>query len=156
MSSYVCDVFEAALLRHLRLRRRVARSPDIGPILLRACQAAIESEGVVIQIVEGELARPPLSIVQEVGGALDATLSIIVEERVRVLDQKAQADCGHFVLELKLHVEFDCVTAEADIVRWIGFISKGEPEAKLPRVEFNRPFDVPRAKNWVGFFEHYG
>jgi hypothetical protein len=32
-----------------------------------------------------------------------------VEERVWVLHQKPQADRSHFVLELKLHVEFDRV-----------------------------------------------
>jgi hypothetical protein len=33
------------------------------------------------------------------------------------------------MLELKLHVEFDGVTLKPDVVRWIGFVSKGHAGA---------------------------
>src|SRR5262249_43353869 len=42
----------------------------------------------------------------------------------------------------------------SDIVRRIGFVSKSELEAKLLRIELNRPPDVARAENRVCFFEH--
>jgi hypothetical protein len=58
------------------------------------------------------------------------------------------------VLELKLHVEFDRVPAKSDVIRMIGFVSEGQLETKLLGVKRNRPLDVPRAKNRVGFFEH--
>ena len=58
------------------------------------------------------------------------------------------------MFELKLHVEFDRVSAKSDVVWWIGFVSKSQLEAKLLGVEFNRPLDVARAENRVGFFEH--
>jgi hypothetical protein len=48
------------------------------------------------------------------------------------------------VLELKLHVELDRVTAKSDVVRRIGVVSKGQLEAKLLDVELNGPLDVPR------------
>jgi hypothetical protein len=86
--------------------------------------------------------------------ALDAPLMILVEERVWIVDQKPQADYPHLVLELKLHVNLDGVTAKSDIVRWIGFVSKGQVEPKLLSVERNRSLDVPRAENRVRFFEH--
>jgi hypothetical protein len=38
-------------------------------------------------------------------------------------------------LELKLHVEFDGVTAKPDVVRWIGFVSKCQLEQKLLSVD---------------------
>jgi len=112
------------------------------------------SKSVAIQIIEGEFARAPLSIVNAIGSALDATLPVFVEKRVRVLYQKPQADGPHFVLELKLHMELDRVTAKSDVVRWIVLVSKGQLEAKLLGVELDRPLDVPRAENRVGFFEH--
>jgi hypothetical protein len=92
--------------------------------------------------------------VNAVGIALNAPLPVFVEECVGVFHQKPQADCSHFMLELKLHVEFDGVTAKPDVVRRIGFVSKGQLESKLLGVERNRPLDVPRADNRVGFFEH--
>jgi hypothetical protein len=58
------------------------------------------------------------------------------------------------MLELKLHVEFDGVTLKPDVVRWIGFVSKGQLESELLGVERNRSLDVPRAENRVRFFEH--
>jgi hypothetical protein len=63
--------------------------------------------------------------VDAIGSALNATLPEFAEKRVWVLYQKPQADCAHFMLVLKLHVEFDCVTAKSDVVRRIGFVSKG-------------------------------
>ena len=104
---------------------------------------------------EGEFARSPWSIANAVGGALDATLPVFVEERVWVLHQKPQADRAHFVLELKLHVEFDRVSSKSDVVRWIGFVFKSQLEAKLLSVELNRPLDIPRTQNRVSFFEHW-
>jgi hypothetical protein len=53
--------------------------------LLRACQIPVEGKSVAIQIIEGEFARPPLSIVNAIGSALAATLPVFVEKRVRVL-----------------------------------------------------------------------
>ena len=58
------------------------------------------------------------------------------------------------MLELKLQVEFDRVSAKSDVVWWISLVSKSQLEAKLPGVELNRPLDVARAKNRVGLFEH--
>jgi len=86
--------------------------------------------------------------------AIAAMIGGLGRGRVWVLDQKPQTDGPHFVLELKLHVEFDRVTAKPDVVRWIGFVSKGQLESKLLGVERNRSFDVLRAKNRVRFFEH--
>jgi hypothetical protein len=57
------------------------------------------------------------------------------------------------MLELKLHVEFDRVSAKSHVVRWIDLVSKSQLEAKLLGVELNRPLDVARAENRVGFFE---
>ena len=85
--------------------------------LLRACQIPVEGKCVAIQIIESELARPPRSVVDAVGSALDATLPVFAEECVWVLNQKPQADGAHFVLELKLHVELHRVTAKSDVVR---------------------------------------
>ena len=51
------------------------------------------------------------------------------------------------MLELKLHVEFDGVALKPDVVRWIGFVSKGQLESKSLGVERNRSLDVPRAEN---------
>src|SRR5262249_60645822 len=51
-------------------------------------------------------------------------------------------------------MEFDRVSAKTDVVRWIGFVSKSQLEAKLLGIKLNRPLDVARAKNRVGFFEH--
>src|SRR5712672_2287415 len=124
------------------------------PPLLRACQIPVEGKSVAIQIIEGEFARPPRSIANAIGSALEASLPVFVEKRVWVLDQKAQADGPHFVIELKLHVELDRVTAKSDVVRRIGVVSKGQLEAKLPGVELNGPLDVPRAENRVSFLEH--
>jgi hypothetical protein len=39
------------------------------------------------------------------------------------------------MLELKLHVEFDGATLKPDVVRWIGFVSKGQLESKLLSVD---------------------
>jgi hypothetical protein len=94
------------------------------------------------------------SIVNAVGIALNAPLTVLVEECVWIVHQKPQADCPHLMLELKLHVEFDGVTAKPDVVRWIGFISKGQLKSKPLRVERNPSLDVPRAENRVRFFEH--
>ena len=57
------------------------------------------------------------------------------------------------MLELKLHVELDRVTAKSDVVRRIGVVSKGQLKAKLLGVELNGPLDVPRAENRVSFLE---
>jgi hypothetical protein len=84
---------------------------------------------------------------------LDAALPVFIEEQVRVLYEKPQADGPHFVLELKLHVELDRVTAKSDVVRRIGLVSEGQLEAKLLGVKRCGPLDVPRAKNRVSFFE---
>jgi hypothetical protein len=92
--------------------------------------------------------------VNAVGIALNAPLTVFVEERVWIFHQKPQADCPHLMLELKLHVKLDGVTAKPDVVRWIGFVSKGQLESKLLGVERNRPLDVPRTENRVRFFEH--
>jgi hypothetical protein len=92
--------------------------------------------------------------VNGVGIALNALLTVFAEERVWIVHQKPQADCPHLMLELKLHVKLDRVTAKSDVVRWIGFVPKGQLESKLLGVERNRPLDVPRADNRVGFFEH--
>jgi hypothetical protein len=52
--------------------------------------------------------------------ALNAPLMILVEERVWIVHQKPQADCPHLVLELKLHVKLDGVTAKSDSsVDWL-------------------------------------
>src|SRR5262249_17856201 len=79
---------------------------------------------------------------------------IFVEECVWVLHQKPQADSAHFVLELKLHVELDRVTAKSNVVRRITFVAEGQLEAKLLGVEPNRSLDVSRAENRMGLFEH--
>jgi hypothetical protein len=81
-------------------------------------------------------------------------LTVFAEERVWIVHQKSQADCPHLMLELKLHVKLDRVTAKSDVVRWIGFVPKGQLESKLLGVERNRSLDVPRAENRVRFFEH--
>ena len=60
------------------------------------------------------------------------------------------------MLELKLHMKFDRVSAKPDVVRWIGLVSESQLEAKPPGVELNRPLDVARAENRVGIFEHAG
>ena len=86
--------------------------------------------------------------------AIAAMIGGLGRGRVWVLDQKPQTDGPHFVLELKLHVELDRVTAKSDVVRRIGFVAKGQLEAKLLGVEINRPLDVPRSENRVDFFEH--
>jgi hypothetical protein len=91
--------------------------------------------------------------VNAVGIALNTPL-VFAEERVWIVHQKPQADCPHLMLELKLHVKLDRVTAKPDVVRWIGFVSKGQLESKLLGVERNRPLDVPPAENRVSFFEH--
>lgn len=70
-----------------------------------------------------------------VGSTLDATLPVFFEQRVWVLHQKPQAYGGHFVFELKLHMELDSISAKRDIVRWFGFVFKGKPEAKPLGVE---------------------
>src|SRR5215472_10296391 len=129
--------------------------PTLSP-LLRGCQIPVEGKSVAIQIVESEFARSPLSIVNLVRTAVDATLPIFVEECVWVLHQKPQADGPHFMLELKLHMEFDRVSAKPNVVRWIGLVSESQLEAKPLGVELNRPLDVARAENRVGFFEHAG
>src|SRR5215467_5884821 len=60
--------------------------------LLRGCQIPLEGKSVAIQSVESEFARSPLSIVNLVRTAVDATLPIFVEECVWILHQKPQAD----------------------------------------------------------------
>src|SRR5215831_4001289 len=114
----------------------------------------IEGKCVAIQVIEGKFARSPRCILDFVGSAPDTTLPIFIEERVWILNQKPQANAAHFVLELKLHVELDRVAAKSDIIRCIGVVLKGQPEAKLLGVEPDRPMDVPRAENRMGFFEH--
>jgi len=52
-----------------------------------------------------------------------------------------------------LHVKLDGVTTKSDVVRWIGFVPKGQLGSKLLGVERNRPLDIPRADNRVRF-EH--
>src|SRR6516162_8839212 len=104
-------------------------------LLFRAGQISIEGEGVAVQVIEGEFARSPRGILNGVGSALDPTLPILIEERVRVLNQKPQANAAHFVLELKLHVELDRVTTKSDIIWRIGVVLKGQLEAKLLGVE---------------------
>jgi hypothetical protein len=49
--------------------------------------------------------------VNAVGIALDAPLTVFAQERVWIVHQKPQADCPHLMLELKLHVKLDRVTA---------------------------------------------
>ena len=100
------------------------------PSLLYTCQITVEGKSVAVQIIEGEFARPPRSILNAIGSALNATFPVFVEKRVWVIYQKPQPGGAHFVLELKLHVEFDRVTAKSDVVRRIGFVSK----RKLPDV----------------------
>src|SRR5258708_3872292 len=73
-------------------------------LLLRAPQVAVERECIPIQVVEGELTRPPRGIADAVGTTLDAAFPVFVEEYVRVLHEKPQANRAHLVLELKLHV----------------------------------------------------
>ena len=58
------------------------------------------------------------------------------------------------MLELKLHVEFDRVAAEADVVWRISYVIESQCEAKLLSVELNRPLNVPRPKNGVDLLEH--
>jgi hypothetical protein len=92
--------------------------------------------------------------VNSVGIALNALLTVFAEERVWIVQQKSQADCPPLMLEPKLHVKLDRVTAKSDVVRWIGFVPKGQLESKLLGVERDRSLDVPRAENRVRFFEH--
>ena len=47
------------------------------------------------------------------------------------------------VLELKLHLKDDRVAAKPDVVRWIGFVSKGQLNAKLLGIEADCPLDGP-------------
>src|SRR5262245_17565987 len=114
----------------------------------------VEGERIAIQIIEGELTCPPRSIANAVGRALDATLPVFVVECVRVRYQKPQADGAHFVLELKLHVQLNGVTAISDVIRRIGVVFKGELEPKLLSIELNRTLDIPCADNRVSFPEH--
>jgi hypothetical protein len=58
-------------------------------------------------------------------------LPIYVDKRVRVFYHKPKAGGRHFVFELELHVKLDRVPAKSDVVRRIGFVSKGQLEAKL-------------------------
>src|SRR5579859_1141198 len=124
------------------------------PLLLRTRQIPVEGERVAVYIVEGEFARTPRRVAYAFGIAFDTTQPVLVEDGVRVLYQKAQADRAHLVLELKLHVELDRVTSKPDVVRRVGLVAKGQLEAKLVGVEHNRPLDVPRAENRVSFPEH--
>ena len=55
------------------------------------------------------------------------------------------------MLELKLHVEFDGVTAKPDVVRWIGFISKGQLESKPLGIERNSPVGCPACRESGAF-----
>src|SRR6185369_8010532 len=103
---------------------------------------------VAVQIIESEFARSPRRIADAVGRTLDATLPVFVEERVRVLDEKPQADRAHLVLELKLHVELDRVAPKPDIVRRIG-VAEGQLEAQLLGIEVDRASHVARAENRV-------
>ena len=119
--------------------------------LLRARQIAVEGKSVAIQIIEGEFARAPRSTVNTIGSALDAMSPIFVDKRVRVFYQKPKAGGPHFVFELELHVKLDRVPAKSDVVRRIGFVSKGQLEAKLLGIELNRPLNVSCAENRVNF-----
>src|SRR5262245_6217985 len=103
---------------------------------------AIERECIAIQVVEGEFTRPPRGIADAVGTALDAAFAVFVEECVRVLHEKAQANGAHLVFELKLHVELNCVTSKPNVIWWVGFVPKGELKAKLVGVELDGAFDV--------------
>jgi len=123
-------------------------------LLFRTPQVAVEREGIPIQIVKGELTRPPRGITDAAGTALDAAFPVFVEECVRVLHEKPQANRAHLVLELKLHVQLDCVAPKPHIIRWIGFVPKRELKAKSPGVELDGAFDVACAQNWVRHFEH--
>jgi hypothetical protein len=69
--------------------------------------------------------------VNAVGIAFNAALTIFAEERVWIFYEKPQTDCPQLMLELKLHVRLDGVTAKPHVVRWIGFVSKGQPVSKL-------------------------
>jgi hypothetical protein len=114
----------------------------------------VEGESVAVQIIKVEFAGNPGSVANAIGGALNATFPEFGEERVWILYQKPQSDRAHFVVELKLHVELDRITAESDVIRRIGLVSKSQIEAELLGVELNRPLDLPRADNWVSFLEH--
>ena len=121
-------------------------------LLLRAPQVAVERECIPIHVVEGELSRPPMGIADAVGTALDAAFPVFVEECVRVLHEKPQANRAHLVLELKLHVKLDCVAPKPDVIRGIGFVPKCELKAKSLGVELDGAFDVACPYNRVRFF----
>src|SRR5882724_7088671 len=110
--------------------------------LFRAPQVAVERECIPIHVVEGELARPPRGIADATGTALDTVFPIFAEECVRVLHEKPQANRAHLVLELKLHVQLDCVAPKPHVIRWIGFVPKRELKAKSLGVELDGAFDV--------------
>src|SRR3954464_6430438 len=106
-------------------------------LLLRATEVAVERECIPIQVVEGELTRSPRRIADAVGTALDAAFPVFVEECIGVLHEEPQANRAHLVLELKLHVQFDCVAAKSDVIRWIGFVPKRELKAKSLGIELD-------------------
>ena len=72
--------------------------------VLRARQMIVERECIAIQVVQCEFTRTPRGIADASGTALDAALPVFFKECVWVLHDKAQANCAHLVLELKLHV----------------------------------------------------
>src|SRR6476659_6448387 len=114
--------------------------PWLGRMLVRLLsvpQVAVECECITIWVVEGELTCSPRSIADAGGSALNAAFSVFVEECVRVLHAKPQANRAHLVLELKLHVQLDCVTPKPNVIRWIGFVPKRELKAKSLGVELD-------------------
>ena len=135
-----------------RRQRRAAERT----LLLRLCmrQLPIEGQCVAIYIVESEFARSPGGVAKSIRSALDTALPVFAKERIWVRYQKPQADRTHLMLELKLHVQLDPVAPEADVIRGVGVVLKGQLEPKLVRVELNRPPDVSCAENRMRLFEH--
>jgi len=128
--------------------RRLAR-------LFRAREMRAEGKGIVVQVVERELAGPRGVSRTPVGVRSTPSCRNSLKSGVRILDEQPKGDRAHLMLELKLHVKLNRVAAVSDIVRWIiGAVTKGQREAKLPCIEIHRSEDVPRAENGMGGFEH--
>src|SRR5438552_6302534 len=124
------------------------------PCPLRCAQIAVKRKRVAIRIVEGELARSPRRIAHTFAAAVNLAAAELSEEGIRVVNQESQTDCAHLMLMLKLHVQLDRITPEADVVLWFRLVIKRQSESQLLRVEGNRTIDVAGADDRVGFFEH--
>jgi len=86
--------------------------------------------------------------------ALDAALLIFAEKSSRIVHQKAQSNVAHLVLVLELHVDFDLVTAESNVIWCVGVVLEGELKAKSLGIEVDGAFDVACADNRIRPSKH--